>query len=127
MSVLGRLIVAIDLAQRDERLIERQLDRMRDRVRAGVDVRGVPYRPYRRLPKDGRVMPLSRGGVKLIDRARIDVVNSLDGVDLSAKITGEAGRIVRYQNKMREFVGFSDDDRSKGRADFVDSLRKYMR
>ncbi len=127
MSILGRLIPAIDSAQADPEIMERQLGRMRDRMRAGVDVRGAPFRPYKRLPKDGRTAPLGRGGVRLIDAAKVSAIPSLDGVDLVAKMSGEARKITFYQNRMRQFVGFSDGDRPDGRADFLAAIRRSLR
>ncbi len=96
-------------------------------MRAGVDVHGAPFRPYKRLPKDGRTAPLGRGGVALINAAKVGVVTSLDGADLVAKMSGEARKITFYQNRMRQFVGFSDQDRSDGRSDFIASIKSSLR
>ncbi len=127
MSIIGRLISAIDSAQADTGLMDLQLDRMRDRMRAGVDVNGAPFRPYKRLPRDGRTAPLSRGGVALINAAKVGVVHSLDGADLVARMSGEARKITFYQNRLRQFVGFSEQDRSYGRSDFLESIKNNLR
>lgn len=116
MSRLARILDAIEVASQDKTVMERQLDRMEERVRAGVDIHGAPFIPFKRLPKDGRRTPLGRGG--LLTRAKVDGVNSLDGVDLRATVTGTTAKIAYYQNRRRQFWGFSDQDKNDAVSHF---------
>ncbi len=110
MTFVGRVLAAIEETMGDEKVMEDQLRRMVERTSHGVDVRGAPFAPYKRLPKDGRRTPLGRGG--LLARAKVDSANSLDGVDLRATVTGMTARIAYYQNRHRQFWGFAEQDRN---------------
>lgn len=122
MNAVTKLIVAVKLAQQDHSIMERQLRRMQDRTRSGVDIHGVAFAPFKRLPKDGRQTPLGRGGL-LIARARVGSVNSLDGTALRATITGQAAKIAYYQNRRRQFWGFSQQDKLDVVADFKFAMK----
>jgi hypothetical protein len=126
VRILGRLAAAVDLAERDSSLMENQLRRMRDRTSAGVDVDGVPFAPYSRPDPDGRLVPLG-GGAKLIEGAKVGVATSLDGADLTATIDGEAGAIASAQNRLRHFVGYSDDDRQAIMSEFRAAIARNLR
>lgn len=121
-----KLAKAVEVAQADSSLMEGQLDRMKRRTSAGVDVDGVPFAPYSCPEKDGQLVPLGAGD-RLIDRARVDVASSLDGVDLIATIDGEAGTIASAQNKLRHFIGYSDSDRQEIVSEYKAAIMRNLR
>lgn len=125
-SPLGRLLYAFELVQQEKSLIENQLDRMADRTAAGVDINGRPFKPYKHQPKDGRRVPLGRGGDTLIKRAKISASTSLGEGGLRATMDGTTGKIGAYQNKMRPFWGFSENDKEATFGDFMRALKDRM-
>lgn len=125
MSDLSRFLAAVELVQQDTSIMERQLKRMEERTASGIDVKGASFLPYKRLPKDGRQTPLGRGG--LLTRARVDSATSLDGADLRATVTGTTARIAYYQNRRRQFWGFSTRDCEDMVADFKANIAQVAR
>ena len=127
MGILEKFLMAFEQAAMDENALSGQLKRMEERTSSGVDVNGAPFKPFKRLPKDGRQTPLGRGGSLLIQRAKVSRLTSLDDASLRATIDGEAGIIASYQNRMRQFWGYSEQDRNHVYEDFLSSIKERMR
>jgi len=121
VSFLARVLASVERTMADETIMGEQLKRMEERTSAGVDIHGAAFAPFKRLPKDGRRTPLGRGG--LLTRAKVDSATSLDGVDLRATVTGMTAKISYYQNRRRQFWGFSEDDKSIVREKLREAIR----
>lgn len=124
MSIVGKLLLALEAAQVDGTAMDNQLNRIKDRLRAGVGTDGRAFEPYAGPPKPGQQRPLVAGGAKLIDAATVGAFTSLDCAGVAATIEGQAGVIAAAQNKMRPFAGYSDNDTRQVVEDFLSVVKK---
>lgn len=126
-SVKRLLAASFDLGL-STHTMEEQTRRTQERLNQGVDLEGGQFKPYKDPNrKHDNTRPLQRAA-KLFDDAKYDVEKtSSDGLVLKMTIHGMAARIARYQNVMREFLGYAKSDRSSVRSEIKLMLSEAFR
>ena len=127
ITSIDRLIKSIQ--QVDRFLIpamELEVQNTRDRLNRGIEVDGDQFAPYKNpnRPEFRGRRPL-QFAARLFNEAQIDVSEtSFGGVELRATIVGTPATIAIWQNVMRDFLGYSTQDRREMVGKTMAALRE---
>lgn len=87
-----------------------QIDSIRRRLETGKDVHGNSFAPYKDPSRYSSPRPLAHAA-RLFEETSFSLESGTTGNRAVASISGLPARIAYYQNKYREFLGYSSEDR----------------
>lgn len=99
----------LNLDQNAGQLVEGQIRRLAFRTASGVGVHGERFKPKKRPGRDPRLVV---AGPKLLSGLTVSVVRNSEGFVAGARFDENGGKIAGKQNSMRQFFGFSADDKA---------------
>lgn len=126
INSLKALLYAVSEMRHATNLVENQVKSTQDRLNSGTDVDGKMFAKYKTVRPSNQSRPLLLAS-RLFDGASLGSQEMFDGTFLQATISGNAAIIARYQNSMRRFVGFSDDDRRVARESALSIISENMK
>ena len=104
--------------------VEKQVARIKDRLKAGNDEEGRAFAPLKDPTAKG--IPLS-GLPKLFDSMKYDTRRSSAGFEQVAELRGQAATIVVHQDRLRPFTGWGTDDRDVAAEDLSAEISSAMK
>ena len=111
------------LPDKADHVIERQVKSVQSRLSSGIETDGTPFSPYKQPEYYDQPRPLMKAA-RLFEGASVSTTSAGDLTEIRATIYGLPARIAYYQNKARQFLGYSDSDRKESVSGVVEAIKK---